>query len=198
MQEPDEIRLFFIGDSFVNGAGDEEMLGWAGRLASRACKPERDVTYYNLGVRGHTSTDILHRWENETRLRLKDGVENILVFSFGVNDTVFLDGQRRVAPESTLENARHILSGASEYGKLLMVGPPPIDDAVQNERIEALDVQLADLCQDQSVPYLSVFEALLKQPLWLEEVSRNDGAHPRAGGYTLWMDLIKNWPEWPL
>lgn len=29
-----DIRIFFVGDSFVNGTGDEEALGWAGRLGA--------------------------------------------------------------------------------------------------------------------------------------------------------------------
>lgn len=31
----DDLRVCFVGDSFVAGVGDPEQLGWAGRVAAR-------------------------------------------------------------------------------------------------------------------------------------------------------------------
>lgn len=56
-----DIRICFVGDSFVNGIGDERALGWAGRLCAAANARGVPVTYYNLGVRRNTSKDILLR-----------------------------------------------------------------------------------------------------------------------------------------
>ena len=56
------MRLCVFGDSFVNGTGDPERLGWLGRAGAGA----RDVTVYNLGMRGDTSADIRGRWRAET------------------------------------------------------------------------------------------------------------------------------------
>jgi hypothetical protein len=33
---PKEIRICFIGESFVNGTGDPEFLGWTGRVCRHA------------------------------------------------------------------------------------------------------------------------------------------------------------------
>lgn len=46
-----DIRICFIGDSFVNGTGDETALGWTGRLCAAAHARGFPVTYYNLGIR---------------------------------------------------------------------------------------------------------------------------------------------------
>ena len=43
------MRICFIGDSFVNGTGDDDALGWPGRVVSMARSKGLDVTYYNLG-----------------------------------------------------------------------------------------------------------------------------------------------------
>jgi hypothetical protein len=46
-----QIRICFLGESFVNGTGDQEYLGWTGRICVNAHKKGHDITYYNLGVR---------------------------------------------------------------------------------------------------------------------------------------------------
>jgi acyl-CoA thioesterase-1 len=55
------MRICFFGDSFVNGTGDDDALGWVGRAVASARHAGRDVTAYNLGVRGDTSADVAAR-----------------------------------------------------------------------------------------------------------------------------------------
>lgn len=93
-----DIRICFIGDSFVNGTGDETFLGWAGRLCANAKPADASLTFYNLGVRRNTSTDILQRWEQECALRLPGNCDGRIVLSCGVNDMVLENGKTRVAP----------------------------------------------------------------------------------------------------
>ena len=63
-----DIRICFIGDSYVQGTGDPECLGWAGRLCVTARRDGHEVTGYNLGVRRETSRDIAHRWLSECEM----------------------------------------------------------------------------------------------------------------------------------
>lgn len=56
-----DIRICFISDSLVNGACDLTTLGWTGRVSASANNTTNRFTYYNLGIRGNTSTDILNR-----------------------------------------------------------------------------------------------------------------------------------------
>ena len=81
-----EIGICFIGDSFVNGTGDPNYLSWAGRICQTAYNRGQDITYYNLGVRRETSTDIKNRWFREVSCRLPSEINGRLVFSFGAND----------------------------------------------------------------------------------------------------------------
>jgi len=201
-----DIRICFIGDSFVNGTGDPEHLGWVGRacaLSHNALSHNKaiEITHYNLGIRGDTSEDINARWENESVIRLPDHAEstseNTLVFSFGVNDTTIENGRQRVNVQKSIETTKDILSRASKKYNVLMIGPPPIDDTQQNERICELNKHFQSACEELAIPYLSIFESLLEEPVWLKEISSNDGAHPRSAGYTCLAKLVHAWDKWP-
>ena len=142
-----DIRLFFLGDSFVNGTGDETMLGWTGRLAAEAAATGAEVTYYNLGIRRNTSADILARWQHECRARFIPGVDNRLVVSFGVNDCIYENGRPRVEPEASVANLKALLSEAMHaFNGVLFISPSPIDDAEITVRIEALHRMYETAC----------------------------------------------------
>ncbi|MGH6975830.1 MAG: GDSL-type esterase/lipase family protein, partial [Stellaceae bacterium] len=80
-----DLRIGFFGDSFVNGFGDPDSLGWVGRVGAAAIARGHDVTIYNAGIRGNTSTDVRDRWRDEAVHRLPAAHPRALVFSFGVN-----------------------------------------------------------------------------------------------------------------
>jgi lysophospholipase L1-like esterase len=191
-----DIRICYVGDSFVNGTGDPVKLGWTGRLSTVSQMNDLDITHYNLGVRRETSEDILKRWESECRPRLPKGSENKIIFSFGVNDTVIENGQRRVSLANSIKNAESILSSASKMYDVSMIGVPPIDDDEQNIRIKELDRKYQELCEKLNIPYLSIFNKLYDNEVWREEISLNDGAHPGSKGYEILSNFIKDWDGW--
>lgn len=41
--EPQEIRICFVGESFVNGTGDPAFLGWTGRVCANAHQKKKDM-----------------------------------------------------------------------------------------------------------------------------------------------------------
>jgi len=91
-----QMRICFIGDSFVSGAYDGECLGWVGRISAAARRRGHDVSVYNLGIRGETSVQIARRWRTEAEVRQSPQQEGRLVFEFGVNDVRELDGKRQL------------------------------------------------------------------------------------------------------
>ena len=190
-----DIRICFVGDSFVNGTGDDTALGWAGRLCAAAGKNGIPVTYYNLGIRRNTSTDILLRWEHECALRLPSDCDGRVVISCGVNDTVMEEGKTRVHPEESCANINKILGGAMKY-KALMVGPPPVDDDNQNERIKTLSQLFAHQAEALGVPYIELFSALVSDETYKKEIANNDGSHPRSEGYAKIANIVGYSPKW--
>lgn len=136
------------------------------------------------------------RWRQEVTCRLPEGCDRGLVFSFGVNDTTLENGRTRINLTDSLQNTHGVLSAAQAIAPVLMVGPPPIADPDQNQRIEQLSQQLAGVCQQLGVPYLAVFALLKTSAVWLQEAAANDGAHPRAEGYTEMAQLTQQWSAW--
>lgn len=191
-----QVRICFVGESFVNGTGDPECLGWTGRICVSANKKGYDITYYNLGVRRETSTELKNRWFKETTYRLPKDYDGRVVFSFGVNDTTTENGKTRVALTESIANIRTILSEAKQLYPVLMVSPPPIADKKQNRRIAELSKQFALVCHELSVPYLDVFSWLENSTVWIDEVRNNDGAHPKAAGYAEFAQIVENWDAW--
>ncbi|MFJ9611472.1 GDSL-type esterase/lipase family protein [Kitasatospora sp. NPDC101176] len=187
----DDTRICFLGDSFVQGLGDPEFRGWAGR-ALQACAA--DVTAYNLGVRRNTSTDVLHRCWAEVEARTVPGADHRLVVSVGSNDaTESPSGGPRVPPDRTRANLAALLDGARDRGHgALVVGPPPVvmGGARQLERMLALVPLLAEVCAERAVPFVDVTRALAGNPAWVAEATAGDGAHPGAGGYAALAELV--------
>jgi lysophospholipase L1-like esterase len=190
------VRICFVGDSFVNGTGDPDCLGWTGRVCASARHAGHDLTYYNLGIRRETSADIAGRWAAEVSRRLPPDISTGLVFSFGANDTTVESGQTRVSLSDSLAHTHAILAAARRRHAVLMVGPPPVVDADQNHKIAELSRRLTAVCLEVDVPYLPVVDVLLRSSAWIPEAALNDGAHPGAAGYAELALLVERWPAW--
>jgi len=193
------MRICFFGDSFVNGTGDDDGLGWVGRVVAEARQRGRDVTGYNLGIRRNTSADVEARWRGEAGLRLPPDCDGRLVFSFGANDCVSngSDDRPRVAPEESLKHAEAVLGAAHRWLPTLMIGPGIVaDDHEANARIGSLSADYAKLCEQIGVPYLEICQLLLASPTWTQEALAGDGAHPNRGGYAIAAAAISNWRSW--
>jgi lysophospholipase L1-like esterase len=191
-----DIRICFIGDSFVNGTGDPLCLGWTGRVCATAIQQGYPLTYYNLGIRRETSADIAARWCEESARRLPPHSDNRVVFSFGANDTTIEQGQRRLSLDATLDNLRGIVQDARRQYPTLLVGPPPVAEAAHTARIMVLCHAMATVAQELGVPYLPVCEPLVHAQTWVQEAAHYDGAHPQQGGYTALAALVQAWPAW--
>ncbi|MFK2821443.1 GDSL-type esterase/lipase family protein [Arcobacter sp. YIC-80] len=188
-----DIRIAFVGDSFVNGTGDPEYLGWTQRVCQYIQKNNQNIelTAYNLGVRRETSSDILKRWEDEVQARLIDGDKFIVVFSFGVNDCVTIDGKQRVDLDISVKNFQNILSKAkSKYDEVLFIMPPTINDNKVNNHIEELIKDYTKVCIDLEINYINKFNELKRNNIWKKETNQNDGAHPKSKGYSIFANLI--------
>ena len=180
----------------MNGTGDSECLGWAGRICQDGFSKGFEITYYNLGVRRETSTELRKRWLQEVSYRLPQQYNGRVVFSFGANDTTIENGKTRVALQDSITNLQDILSIAKDLYPVLVISPPPIDDKEQNQRISDLSKEFASVCNQLNVPYLNVFPELIESDIWMNEVKQYDGAHPRAAGYQVFAEIVQNWQGW--
>lgn len=201
-----DIRISFIGDSFVQGIGDPEYRGWVGRVLAAT---DGDITAFNLGIRRDTSEDVLRRCWQEILPRTRSDAHahahahahHRLVVSFGSNDTIEENGTVRVAPARTLA---HLASLLAESGRRsiapLVVGPPPVVGAGQDHlrRTSDLADRMAALCRAERIPFIATTQELADDPVWTEEALAGDGAHPGSGGYRKLADLVlaAQWHPW--
>jgi acyl-CoA thioesterase-1 len=192
-------RVLFFGDSLVAGVGDPEGRGWVGRIVASSFEAGMPLTAYNLGVRRETSVEVAARFHAEAVPRLIPGAECSVVFSFGANDATIEAGRLRVDPERSLESLGAVLNRAGGLDlRALVVGPAPVDDAEQTDRIEALSRSSGRICAERSVPFVDTVGELRDSEVWCQEVAAGDGAHPSAPGYELLADLIlrAGWHDW--
>ena len=201
-------RICFVGDSMTTGTGDDQFLGWPGRL----CQAERvrghDLTHYNLGIRGDTSVMIARRWRSECEARLPPEYPGALVFAFGVNDTAEENGRLRVDPEESVATARTILGEAARWKPTLMIGPAPVDETkmplsigpvprdMRNVRIAKMSRLLEGVASEVGVPYFDTYTLLADNPLWKRAIAASDGVHAIGDGYALMAARIGAWSGW--
>lgn len=193
-----DIRICFIGDSFIQGVGDPEHRGWVGRVL-QATSP--DVTAFNLGIRRNTSEDVLHRCWPELAPRTLPGADNRLVISVGSNDMIEERGHVRVDPDRCLNNMASLLDESNRRAiAALMVGPPPVIGAGQDHlrRLTELSDAMSALCYARHVPFIATTRPLAEDPVWIREALAGDGAHPGCGGYQRLKDIVLAglWHEW--
>jgi acyl-CoA thioesterase-1 len=197
--QPSDLRVLFFGDSLVAGVCDPAGKGWVGRVVAACFAEGLALTAYNLGVRGETSQQVAARWRAESLPRLLPSADARIVLSFGANDTTVEGGRLRVEIEQSCSALSAILEGVEAVGaRALMIGPAPVDDPEQNERIRTLSAAFADVCHRAGVPFVSVVEPLLALQVWMAEVAADDGAHPAAEGYEALSRLViaAGWTDW--
>jgi lysophospholipase L1-like esterase len=194
------MRICFFGDSFVNGTGDDDCLGWVGRVCAFARQKGVDLTCYNLGIRRDTSADILRRWRTEAEARLPAEYDGRLVFSFGTNDCSDGASQEfsRVSIIDTLSNARSILSAAKGWKPALVMGPLPVSTSSSAcDRIAMLSSKLENLCTELGIPFLDFLHVANSMTAhWERETRAGDGVHPNRGAYAQLAEAVNCWPPW--
>jgi lysophospholipase L1-like esterase len=141
---------------------------------------------------------VLARWQIELTPRLTNDADCRVVLSFGANDTTWEDGRLRVQPRESVENLVNIITQARQASlPLFIVGPPPVNDDAQQQRITNLSQEFSRVAEQQRAPYVEIADNLRHSPLWQREIQAGDGAHPGTRGYELIADLIKpTWLQW--
>lgn len=179
------MRICFFGDSFINGTGDDSALGWVGRVAASARHQGKDVTLYNLGIRGETGEELEARWHEEAQRRNPER----LLFSFGANDC-----HRRVPPDRTVAAMGRILREAAALAPTIVIGPIPVlDDGETDALIVKLSAAQQKLCRELAVPFLSVHGFIGVCDAWKDSAADNDGSHPNQGGYEALAQFLLEW-----
>ena len=183
--------FFFFGDSITLGVNVPQENGWVGRFAAGAMRqglPVPPTTFYNLGVRKHSSQQVLERWQEEFSRRSLPGMSAYCLFCVGTVDMATPTGVPNVPLEESLAHTRRMLAQAGTQAAVLLMSPPPVVDAAHRERIRGLTRAQAALCQETGTPFLDIFAPLCRSEAYLADLA--DGIHPGQIGHALMAEYL--------
>ena len=194
------VKIVCIGDSIVEGEGDELGLGgWAGRLQHKILKNSKigKNRVYNLGMGMETSMDLLHRFYSEVLYRDPDII--IIQAAHGDSRSMFnMAGEEEfeIGKGARLRVYHKLFTYLSQSKKkVLVLGLNPIcinakfRKAVPQraKHIEAHNMGLKKLCIEYKLPFLDPRDIFRNVKI---EKYYTDGLHPNSKGYELMFSAI--------
>lgn len=189
------VNVVCIGDSVVEGEGDESGLGgWAGRLHHYLLE-NSDVgehRVYNLGMGMETSLDLLHRFFSEVLYRNPDVI--ILQGAHGDSRSTLNNAgelEYEIGKGARMRVYHRLFDYLQRSGKkVLILGLNPISSDPQftktfsqrTRHIELYNKGLRHLCSEYKLPFLDprdIFAGIDLASVYV------DGLHPNSKGYEI-------------
>ncbi len=180
-------RIICFGDTITEMGMSLEMRGYVARLAERYVR-RADVLC--RGFSGYTTREALDILYAAVLSEHPD----IVIFFFGVNDSVLPDQVTHVPPDEYKANLQEMASRiAWAGGWLIMINPPPVDEAkIMNRRMEHT-AQYAHICHEvgleMQVPVIDLYHLIQEEQDW-EDRCMIDGVHLTARGMELLYDAL--------
>jgi len=157
------VQILIFGDSITYGAWDKEG-GWVRRLRKFLDENYEDYLIYNLGISGNNTDDLIERFEFETKQRLKENDETIIIFAIGVGLTPVDETKTTPIPWNT-------------------------DKSYKNEYIQKYNETIKNICDENKIYFIEVFEKL-KETNYQELLE--DGLHPSSVGHQKIFEVVKD------
>lgn len=203
------LRICILGDDLATSLGDAGGVGWMGQLSRMETSFGSRFEMMSLGVPCETSRELAARVDDELKVRLRENLNALAVFCFGVADMAASEkgGVRQPLPES-LYWAETAVRHSLEHYSTLWVGPPPVRaraawrDAdgqvwsINQGRMAALNDAFRMQAEQLGVPYLDLMTILERDKRWQRSLERGDGVHPTSEGHAALANHIGRWSAW--
>lgn len=197
-----------FGDSITFGRGEVPSVGWCGRLKKYFESKDEHNGVYNLGIPGHTSTELLDRLvvESRARIRIKrPGDRYLILIAIGTNDCKF-DGSQQSTPRTSEDRFRNNIERLVGLTKSLeagvaFIGLPPVDEArtfpyedtwFKLDRVKLFNDIIKESCEASGVLFFDMFGAMVDEDF---SALLADGLHPNSEGYDFMFEKIKSFIE---
>ncbi|MFH1671282.1 MAG: GDSL-type esterase/lipase family protein [Candidatus Portnoybacteria bacterium] len=192
-----------FGDSIVWGAADFEAGGWVTRLFIELGRDSK-IDVYNLGISGDKTPSILERFESETKVRIEEAEDVILVFAIGINDSYFIHSKNdfMTSPEEFRTNIQKLIEKAQKIStKIIFVGLTPVDElkttpipwntdkSYKNENVKKYNEIIKATCKEKDIHFIEVFDNWISSDY---KILLEDGLHPNAAGHQKLFEAVKN------
>lgn len=201
------MRVLIFGDSITQGFWDGKG-GWPTRLAGNYIPHKREdlagewTLFFNLGVSGNFTADVLARLESEAKVRRwKDEPETILL-SVGINDAVLINNKVKVESDDFQAQYDQLIDAALGLtNKVLCVGLSAVDadqtnpwkygDHEQwlNNRIDLFEDTIKQSAKRKNVPFVPIYDKFRAEMDKGTKVHA-DGLHPNSAGHKLIADAV--------
>ncbi|MBN2202895.1 MAG: hypothetical protein JW700_01805 [Candidatus Aenigmarchaeota archaeon] len=194
------LRILVFGDSITWGYYDKNG-GWVEKLKNLYLDEELIHPFYNLGVSGNTTEDLVERLEFEV-LQRKKKHDVIIIFQIGLNDSAITVEKNDfwVKKENFRENIKEIIGISKNLSKrFIFLGLTPVDEDMtqpwegmatyKNSNIKEYNGILKSLCEENNVPFVRILEE------WLTSDYKKlleDGLHPNKDGHKKIFETVKN------
>lgn len=200
------MRVLCFGDSITQGLSDPELGGWANRFfiaeqaRSVATDWERDITVFNLGISGDTSTDLLQRFGHELNARIYEGVQLVTIIAIGINDaSINTDTNTNlVSFETFSQNMQKLVTQGQEQGAVCVIGLADFDESLMDPQPwepqvslyerdrDRYDAELERIANELRIPFISM------RGLFADNLQKYlvDGLHPNAEGHKRMFERI--------
>ena len=141
--------------------------------------------FFNLGISGDDSLDLLNRFDFEAKVRNPDGI----ILAIGGNDSQFFLNKNnfRVDIKDTRKHFKELIKKAKKYtNNIILIGLTKVDEekinsvfipqknkCYKNEYLKKYDLAIQEVAKENNLIFIPTFDVLSENDL-------NDGLHPNS------------------
>lgn len=202
----EKTTILFTGDSITEASrnlNDIENLnnnslgnGFSNVIAGEliACNPDKNFKFYNTGIKGNSSTDLIKRFDNDV---IKYN-PNIVTLCIGVGDVLRKYNNSGLEPvdcETYKKNLKIMINKLKEINAHIILLSPYVIDKDNNSK-KFLDIQKhVEMCQDiateYNLDYINLQNVFYNYLQHLDNTMlSSDSVHPNIVGHTIISKLI--------
>jgi len=197
-------NILVFGDSITWGANDWEKGGWVEHLKVYLGK-NYDSIVYNLGIDGEKTPTLLARFEPEIKPRTEEGLETIIIFAVGINDSYFVHSKNDnvIKFEDFKKNIENLIVLARKFSsKIIFIGLTPVDEtettpipwdadkSYKNEYVKKYNDFISYICKDKNIFFIDILNDWLKKDY---KILLDDGLHPNSKGHEKIFETVKEY-----
>ncbi len=202
------MRVLIFGGSIAQGFWDIKG-GWPARIASSYIPHRLEdlagewTLFFNLGVSGDFTSDVLARLESETKARQWKQEPVVIVLSVGINDAVLINNKVKMEDHDFQKQYDQLLKTALKLtDKVLCVGLSAVDADLTNpwkygdheqwlnNRIDLFEDTIKQSAERKKVLFVPIYD-MFRAEMSKGTKLHSDGLHPNDVGHQLIAEAVR-------